>query len=31
LETLSEWTTDTSAEASAVEYTRSLRGIGTNE
>jgi GNAT superfamily N-acetyltransferase len=31
VETLSEWTTDTSAEASTVEYTRSLRGIGTNE
>jgi GNAT superfamily N-acetyltransferase len=31
VETLTEWTTDTSAQAPAVEYAKSLRGIGTNE
>ena len=31
VETLSEWTTDASAEAPAVEYAKSLPGIGTNE
>jgi GNAT superfamily N-acetyltransferase len=31
IETLSEWTTDTSVKASAVEYATSLRRIGTNE